>query len=154
MKRKYDSPVLLVEEFSANSAVASCNAEGGIDYKFDCMAGRTVDIGRNVIAENLGEGTCRTNIGYAVGADTARDYAGSRNHSHNGSGVWTINGTGKNTYLQVTYAGAEGILYTDEGGNMSAWSIEGGIPTHASSGGGRHHNVAPVMDSSTISTSW
>lgn len=152
MKRKFERPVMSIELFVANQAVSACTVEGGIDYKFDCMFGPEVDTG-NVINDAIASG-CNRQIGYADGISTARDYSSGGNHSDNNSSraTWT-RGSG---YLQVTYSGAEGILYTDGSARTDeqVWSVESGYVKHSSSRGGTHHMVAPVVDSTTINASW
>lgn len=154
MKGKYSRPVLYVENFAANQAVSTCTVEGGIEYTFDCMRGPDIDTGR-VIADAIASG-CNTKIGYASGISTARDYYNSNSHSNNNSSraTWT-NGSG---YLQVTYSGAQGILYTDSDGwgNFSSqeWSQADGYVMHSRNQGGMHHMVAPVVDSRSVNASW
>lgn len=153
MKSVYERPLMRMEMFVANNAVSTCTVEGGIDYTFDCMFGPNVDIGRNVINDTIASG-CSTKIGYAAGVATARDYSSGGRHSDNNPSraTWTSGGG----YLQVSYSGAEGLLYTD--GNTSTdsrvWSVEGGYVQHSSNRGGTHHMVAPVVDSRSINASW
>ena len=57
------------------------------------------------------------NIGYAGGILTARDYSSRGSHSNNNSSIatWTpVRGDWNNPgYLQVTYSGGQGLLFTD-----------------------------------------
>lgn len=156
MKREYESPMMYVEEFVANAAVSTCTVEGGINYTFDCMKGPNVDTG-TVINDTIATG-CNRQIGYASGTTVARDYSSGGRHSNNNPGraTWTTGGSWGNSYLQVSYSGAEGILYTDGNATTDSkvWSVEAGYVKHSSSSGGTHHMVAPVVDSRTINASW
>lgn len=156
MKKGFRKPIMNVELFVANQAVSTCTVSGGIDYDFDCMYGPTVDT-RNVISSSIPNvsGSCSLSIGYASGVSTARDYCKSNmNHSNNNSSRATWTST--NDYLQVTYSGVEGLLYTDGNAqtDASVWSVQNGIVTHSKNSGGMHHMVAPVIDSRTINASW
>lgn len=156
MKQVYETPKMFVENFMANTAVSTCTVEGGISYDFDCMYGPNIDT-KNVISSQIPNVTasCRLSIGYAGGIVTARDYCKSRmGHSNNNASraTWS-NGEG---YLQVTYSGAEGLLYTDGNSSTDAsvWSVQFDYVKHSSDRGGTHHMVAPVIDSRTINASW
>lgn len=152
VKNMYERPLMRIEMFVANNAVSTCTVEGGINYKFDCMYGPNVDTGY-VINDTIASG-CNTKIGYAAGYSTARDYSSRGNHSNNNSGraTWTK----EKSYLQVTYSGTEGLLYTDGSAttDSSVWSVEDGYVKHSSNKGGMHHMVAPVVDSRSVNASW
>lgn len=156
MKKNFERPIMNVELFAPNQAVSTCDAQGGIDYNFDCMYGPEVDT-RNVISSMI-EGvtaSCTTSIGYASGVNTAVDMSSKRNHSNNNPGraTWSL----KNGYVSVTYSGAEGLLYTDNASKTNdedVWSVKNGVLEHSSARGGTHHMVAPVVDSRSINASW
>lgn len=164
MKRSYERPLVSVELFMANQAVSTCTVEGSIDWTFDCMYGPNTDT-KNVISTQIPGVTasCSLNIGYAAGILTARDYSSRGSHSNNNRslaqwnyvrGSWCSDG-----YLQVTYSGGEGLLYTDGDATVdSVWSVEGsgstGYVKHSSRRGGTHHMVAPVLNTQTINASW
>lgn len=154
MKKEYTMPVMYVEQFVANTAVSTCTVEGGIEYPFDCMYGTEIDT-RNVINDTIASG-CSTKIGYAQGINTARDYAYGFGHSNNNPDRATWTYASDRSYLQVTYSGAEGILYTDGNANTDSqvWSVESGYVKHSTNRGGTHHMVAPVVDSRTVNASW
>lgn len=107
-----------VELFSANQAVSTCTVEGDIKWTFDCMYGPNVDT-KNVISTQIPnvEASCSLNIGYAGGVLTARDYSSGGSHSNNNSSIasWTRFWGDRNNpgYLQVTYSGGQGLLFTD-----------------------------------------
>lgn len=156
MKSVYERPLMRVEMFVANNAVSTCTVEGGINYTFDCMKGPNTDPGY-VISSQMDNvsANCSLNIGYAPGINTARDYCNSGRHSNNNRNraTWT-NGNG---YLQVTYSGAEGILYTDGDPDTDSqvWSVvEGSHVEHSKNDGGQHHMVAPVVDTRSVNASW
>lgn len=153
MKLTYERPCVTIEAYVANQAIATCTVSGGITYTFDCMYGPQVDT-FNCISKSISDG-CNTDIGYAEGITTARDYSSRGRHSNNNPSMatWT---TGSN-YLQVTYSGkVDGLLYTDGSiHNITCWSITtDGIVQHSSDSGGTHHMVAPVVDSYSINASW
>lgn len=155
LKKAYVRPVMGVELFMANAAVSTCTVEGGISYNFDCMYGPNVDTA-TVINDTIATG-CNTKIGYADGISTARDYSSRGSHSNNNPDRATWSGDGRGSaYLEVTYSGAEGILYTDGSSNTDAtvWSIEDGYVKHSRDRGGTHHMVAPVVDSRSVNASW
>lgn len=165
MKRSYERPLVSVELFMANQAVSTCTVEGSINWTFDCMYGPKTDTA-NVISNQIPgvTGSCKLNIGYAAGILTARDYSSRGNHSNNNPSLaqWNyVRGSwGSDGYLQVTYSGGEGLLYTDGSPNtdVNVWSVEGsgssGYVKHSSSRGGMHHMVAPVLNTQTINASW
>lgn len=164
MKNIYQKPVLQVELFTANQAVASCDVSGGIEYTFDCMAGKDPDIISSVISTTTSgdfTGSCRIRIGYSSGSYMAQDYSRNSNSEHSDEGT-TIRGQwgGDNSYLQVTYTGAIGMFYADSNGindsspSTENWSVTGTnkVVVHDARGGGVHHIVAPLI--SAIATSW
>lgn len=177
MKKVYERPLMSVELFVANQAVSTCTVEGGIDWTFDCMIGPTTD-SATCVNVSVASG-CTTQVGYAAGVQTARDYCLSNNgHSDNSIGQWSdgSGGSENGSYLQVFYSGAEGILYADSTGTGNSgggghgntgntstasnittanWSVVAGeYVWHSSTQGGNHHMVAPVMDSRSINASW
>ncbi len=158
MRNIYERPLMRVEMFVANNAVSTCTVEGGVNYTFDCMVGPNTDPGY-VINDTIASG-CNTKIGYAPGYSVARDYSSGGSHSNNNSGraTWTTVRENRNSYLQVTYSGAEGLLYTDGNSTTDSqvWSVnkEGGYVQHSSNSGEMHHMIAPVVDSRSINASW
>ena len=163
MKRAYERPLMSAELFMANQAVSTCTVEGGIEWTFDCMAGPNTDT-KNIISNMVPnvDATCGLNIGYAPGVLTARDYSSYRSrHSNNNkssvTATWTNVREGwSSSYLQVTYSGGEGLLYTDGKASTDAavWSNEGAYVKHSSRSGGMHHMVAPVINTQSINASW
>ena len=160
MKKVYERPVLVAEEFVANTAVAKCTVSGGINYTFDCMKGPNTDTASVIADAEFVEGTCKTTMGYAAGSNTAISY-GTNSHSNNNSSIasWTTSGGGKgnnsSSYVKVTYSGEiDGLLYGTESGLVSGITVEKGIVTFASSVSGTHRQVAPVIDSYSVNASW
>lgn len=154
MRNIYERPLMRVEMFVANNAVSTCTVEGGFEYPFDCMFGTEIDK-KQVVNDIIASG-CGTNIGYAQGYDTARDYAYGFGHSNNNPSRATWTYSSDRSYLQVTYSGAKGLLYTDGDANIDkqVWSQESGYVKHSKAGGGTHHMVAPVVDTASINASW
>lgn len=159
MKRSYESPLMSIELFMANQAVSTCTVEGDIKWTFDCMYGPDTDT-TSVISTQIPnvEASCSVNIGYAGGILTARDYSSRGNHSNNNRSLAKWDWDRKGGYLQVTYSGGEGLLYTDGNASTdsSVWSVNStdGYVIHSEDRGGMHHMVAPVMNTQTISASW
>lgn len=157
MRKNYEQPMMFVEEFMTNSAVSTCTVEGGIAYDFDCMFGPNVDT-EYVIADAVASG-CTNKIGYASGISVARDYSSGGRHSNNNSSraTWEKERDSNGSYLQVSYTGAEGIIYTDYCNatkDAEVWSVESDYVKHSSKSGGMHHMVAPVIDSRSVNASW
>ena len=162
MKRSYESPLMSIELFMANQAVSACTVEGGVDWTFDCMKDNG-EIQLNVVSVQIStEGACGLNVGYAQSINTARDYYSNGTHSDHNPNIakWGYGSDQDGSYLQVTYTGAEGLLYGDQENQHSvtlkAWSVvpSGAYIKHVKSGSGSHHLVAPVMNTQTINASW
>lgn len=161
MKRSYESPLMSIELFMANQAVSACTVQGGVDWTFDCMKDKG-EIRHNVVSTQISiEGTCGLNVGYAQSKNTARDYDFGGTHSDHNKNIakWVYVRDQEPQYLQVTYTGAEGLLYGDEHGqlvSLDAWKndLSRAYIEHTEIGSGPHHLVAPVMNTQTISASW
>ena len=149
-----------IELFSANQAVSACTVNNNYSWKFDCMVGSDVDHRTGIINSNLASG-CESQIGYQADCSTARDYNGTANHSDNSPSIanWTYVSTGwYSGYSQVTYTGAQGLLYVDSDGNEAQhWSYDATnkMMVHDNSGYHMiHHNVAPVLNETSVNPSW
>ena len=162
MKRSYESPLMSIELFMANQAVSACTVEGGVEWTFDCMKDNG-EIQRNVVSVQIStEGSCGLNVGYAPSIRTARDYDSNGTHSNHNPNIatWGSDSDREGSYLQVTYTGAEGLLYGDQQNQqavtLDAWSYgsSGAYVKHVKKGSGPHHLVAPVMNTQTINASW
>ena len=160
MKKTYQTPCMSIEMFSANQAVSACTVNSNYTWEFDCMVGDTTDFRTGIINSSLAEG-CESQIGYQSGCSTARDYNGTANHSNNNPSIakWDYVSTGwYSGYSQVTYTGAQGLLYVDSDGNEAEhWSFDkpNNMMVHDNSGFGMiHHNVAPVMNVTSVNPSW
>lgn len=159
MKKTYQTPCMNIELFSANQAVSACTVNSSYTWEFDCMVGDTTDFRTGIINSSLAEG-CESQIGYQSGCSTARDYNGTANHSNNSPSIadWSYVGNYWSGYSQVTYTGAQGLLYVDSDGNEAEhWSFDkpNNMMVHDNSGFGMiHHNVAPVMNVTSVNPSW
>ena len=159
MKKTYQTPCMNIELFSANQAVSACTVNSSYTWEFDCMVGDTTDFRTGIINSSLAEG-CESQIGYQSGCSTARDYNGTANHSNNNPSIanWTYVGNYWSGYSQVTYTGAQGLLYVDSDGKEAQhWSFDASanMMVHDNSGFGMiHHNVAPVMNVTSVNPSW
>ena len=149
MKKTYQTPCMSIEMFSANQAVSACTVNSSYSWEFDCMVGDRTDFRTGIINSNL-----------ASGCDTARDYNGTANHSNNSPSIanWTYVGNNWSGYSQVTYTGAQGLLYVDSDGKEAQhWSFdaENNMMVHDNSGNRViHHNVAPVLNETSVNPSW
>lgn len=143
MKRKYERPIMMVEEFRANRAIAACEERA---LEFDCMMGNQVE-SRNVITD---EEPCKVAAGYAAVSKAYHPNGSRWNHTDTTGGTWTSTGSGL-TYTGPT--GTTGLLYictptrhieysTDQ------WSVVGNTLTHAKSHGGNqyHCEIMPVAN--------
>ena len=160
MKKTYQTPCMNIELFSANQAVSACTVHSSYKWKFDCMVGDTVDYRSGIISDALAGSNCSNPIGYQSGCDTARDYNGTANHSNNSPSIakWSYVGDNWSGYSQVTYTGAQGLLYVDSDGKEAEhWSYDAdnNMMVHDNSGNHFiHHNVAPVLNETSINPSW
>lgn len=160
MKKTYQTPCMNIELFSANQAVSACTVQSNYKWKFDCMVGDTVDYRSGIISNSLEGSNCSNPIGYQSGCTTARDYNGTANHSNNSPSIanWTYVGNYWSGYSQVTYTGAQGLLYVDSDGKEAQhWSFDAtnNMMVHDNSGNHMiHHNVAPVLNETSINPSW
>ena len=161
MKKTYQTPCMNIELFSANQAVSACTVNSSYSWEFDCMVGDRTDFRTGIINSNLASG-CDSQIGYQSGCSTARDYNGTANHSNNSPSIasWTYYAGSRNNpkYSQVTYTGAEGLLYVDSDGKEAQhWSFDASanMMVHDNTGYGViHHNVAPVLNETSVNPSW
>ena len=161
MKKTYQTPCMSIEMFSANQAVSACTVNSSYKWKFDCMVGGDVDYRTGIINNSLASG-CKSQIGYQSGCSTARDYNGTDRHSNNSPAIasWTYFPGDKTAakYSQVTYTGAQGLLYVDSDGKEAQhWSFDkaNNMMVHDNSGFGMiHHNVAPVLNETSVNPSW
>ena len=160
MKKTYQTPCMSIEMFSANQAVSACTVNSSYSWEFDCMVGDRTDFRTGIINSNLASG-CDSQIGYQRGCTTARDYGGTNNHSDNSPSI--ADGSYVSTgwysgYSQVTYTGAQGLLYVDSDGKEAQhWSFdaENNMMVHDNSGNRViHHNVAPVLNETSVNPSW
>ena len=160
MKRVYESPVLYVEEFMANHAIAACNTEHITEYTFDCMYGNQTDISNSIIATNIDTTSpCTNNVGYAPDSTTAINYEKGFGHTSN-TGNISAKWTTTDEYVQVVYAGDfDGLLYADSNGRNSTptlkyWTVLNNVVTRKAGKDGKHIMVAPLVDATTASSSW
>lgn len=160
MKREYESPLVVVEEFVPNRAVAACGADTTVI--FDCMAGPYKDT-ENVLSDAAGISGCNIQAGYSAGV-TAATNSGQSHSSYNSNFTWTTGG-GK---LTATAANATGMLYvcaarmsgnTKDDYSRNGWTVSGSTVAHSNSHGSTSHScthpmIAPVFgDVSDVVTS-
>lgn len=140
MKELYERPMITVEEFTVNRAIASCSEDNGRDIVFDCMIGPIRDV-ENVLTDN-----CRRKAGTTT--LTKAGATNSHNHSNVTRGTW---GTMKwNNQTMRTYTAPEdatGLIYFCTYTNgTSCFSVEGDRLIHTVNHDSPqyHVEVAPV----------
>lgn len=153
MRRNYERPLVMVEEFAPNHAIAACNAN--VDVTFDCMDGSQTDTA-NVLSDTLGITGCRVQAGYTAGITTAKTSTSRFGHSsYNNNLSWR--GRIPNLTATAVTEGCQGFLYIcaeKKSGNTSAsdfntdgWSVSGTTISHSSHSDCYHVMVAPVYGS-------
>lgn len=129
MKELYERPMITVEEFTVNRAIAACGDETSRPITFDCMIGPNLDI-TNVLTTN-----CSRKAGTTT-AKTAQTTA-SFDHSNVTGGTWGWS-DGMRTYTAPK--GATGLIYFCTYTNGSSCFTESnGVLTH----GQTHSNGGP-----------
>lgn len=143
MKELYERPVIMVEEFTVNRAIAACGDETSRPIIFDCMIGDQRDT-TSVLTTNCSRKAGTTEL------TTART-SGSHDHSNYTGGDWTMTGNGQNkTCTYYAPSGAIGLVYFCSGSNgASCFNEQNGVLTHTGSHRGQYHvQVAPLYGTS------
>lgn len=139
MKEVYERPMIMVEEFTVNRAIAACGDEVGRDIIFDCMIGPNRDV-ENVLTDSCRRKAGTTNVTTATASH-------STGHSNVTGGTWSESGGWKDKTLTYTApSDAIGLVYFCTGTNgTSCFSVQNGVLTHTANHGGQFHvEVAPV----------
>lgn len=145
---KYESPLMTVELFNVNNAVASsCLPQ---DVTFECMKGPQTDV-HNVIID----GANCSNIAKETEYTTAYYASMGRSHSNNTNGTWSTNAK---TYTAST--GSTGLLVCCMDGktfssnhwveNAAKSRIEHGTDSSTHHTPGVHIQVAPLANITTV----
>lgn len=138
MKELYERPMVTVEEFTVNRAIAACGDEVSRAITFDCMIGPNTDI-TNVLTESC---TLKAGTTTATTASTT----GSHSHSNHTGGTWDSN---RGTCTYTAPSEAVGLLYYCSSGGTSCFSVSNGVLTHNKNHGGQYHvQIAPLYGSS------
>lgn len=146
MKELYERPMITVEEFTVNRAIAACGDEVGRDVIFDCMIGPQTDT-TNVLTTSCSRVAGTTSVTQALATN-------SFSHSNHSGGTWGTSGRSTRTYTAPS--DAIGLLYFCSAGGTSCFSVENGVLTHETShssgghgGGGNYHvQIAPLYGTS------
>lgn len=141
MKELYERPMIAVEEFTVNRAIAACGDETSKAITFDCMIGPNVDTTNVLTADS----NCRRQAGITT-LKTASTTE-SNSHSNHTQGTWgTLNGA--RTYTAPS--NAIGLVYFCSAVNGSSdFSEKNGVLTHTGRHGGNYHvQVAPLYGTS------
>lgn len=149
MKELYERPVITVEEFTVNRAIAACGDEVGRDIIFDCMIGPQRDI-TNVLTTNCSRKAGTTDL-------TTASATNSFSHSNYTGGTWSNSG---NPRIYTAPDDAIGLLYFCSEGGTACFSESNGMLTHTTNhsngghgghgGGGNNYHVqiAPLYGTS------
>lgn len=138
MKELYEYPMITVEEFTVNRAIAACGDETGRDIIFDCMIGPNRDL-TNVLTDSCGRkaGTTEVTKAYATNSKGYSEYTG---------GTWNFK-NGTCTYTAPS--DAIGLLYFCSGGGQSCFKIENNTLMHTTNHGPEYHvQIAPLYGTS------
>lgn len=143
MKELYERPMIMVEEFAVNRAIAACGDETSRAITFDCMIGPQRDI-ENVLTTNCSRKAATTTA-------TKASASNSFSHSNVTGGTWGSSGRGTCTYTAPS--DAIGLIYFCSYTNgTSCFTVENGVVKHETSHGRGHANyhveVAPVYGTS------
>lgn len=148
MKELYERPMIMVEEFAVNRAIAACGDETSRAITFDCMIGPQRDI-ENVLTTNCSRKAATTTA-------TKASASNSFNHSDVTGGTWGTSGSNWGGNVTRTYTApsdAIGLIYFCSYTNgTSCFTVENGVVKHATSHGrgqaNYHVEVAPVYGTS------
>lgn len=140
MKEVYERPMITIEEFTVNRAIAACGDEVGRDITFDCMIGPNTDL-TNVLTTNCSRKAGTTPVTQALATN-------SFSHSDHSGGTWGT--SGKNTCTYTAPSDAIGLLYFCSVGGTSCFSVEDGVLTHTTNHNTReyHVQIAPLYGTS------
>ncbi len=143
MKKMYAHPMITVEEFTVNRAIAACGDETSRAVVFDCMIGPKRDV-TNVLTTS-----CSRKAGTTT-ATVAQTY-NSFSHSNVTGGTWSDSG---NPRTYTAPSDAIGLVYFCSATNGSTcFSVNSeGVLVHNSSsrahGDSYHVEVAPLYGKS------
>ena len=138
MKMKYERPMITVEEFTVNRAIAACGDEVGRDVVFDCMIGPNRDI-TNVLTTNCRRQAGTTNL-------TTASATNSHSHSNYTGGTWS-NRNGTCTYTAPD--DAIGLIYFCSSCGTANFNESGNVLTHNAKHNGQYHvQIAPLYGTS------
>lgn len=140
MKELYERPMIMVEEFTVNRAIAACGDEVSRAITFDCMIGPNTDT-TNVLTTSCTRVAGTTTL-------TTASTTNSFSHSTHTGGTWE--NTGRNTLKYTAPADAIGLVYFCSASNgASCFTVEDGVLTHKTNHGGQYHvQVAPLYGTS------
>ncbi len=139
MKEVYERPVITVEEFTVNRAIAACEER---DVTFDCMIGTATDT-TNVITS---DSSCSRIAGTTTAVKASA--VGSFSNSNYSGGTWSHSG---NTCNYTAPNGAIGLIYFCNkcGTRDFALNSSGVLQHNTDHRAGAHVQIAPLYGSST-----
>lgn len=165
MKKTYERPLIIVELFAVNRAIAACDNDTSVI--FDCMRGPNTDTA-SVLTD-----ACTNKAVYVSNVIKAQNSGDISHSSYNKNITWTTETSNSNwswggttKTITATASGASGLLYicateTHSGFghdktttfSTNGWSINNGVLVHSSSHNCTHPMIAPVFGAGTSSVS-
>lgn len=100
MKELYERPMIIVEEFAVNRAIAACGDETSRAITFDCMIGPQRDV-ENVLTTNCSRKAGTTTF-------TRASAKGSTGHSNVTGGTWSKS---NDSLIYTAPSDAKGLIY-------------------------------------------
>ncbi|WP_296878110.1 hypothetical protein [Thomasclavelia sp.] len=139
MKMKYESPIITVEEFTVNRAIAACGDETSRPIIFDCMIGDQRDT-TSVLTTSCSRKAGTTEL------KTAQT-SGSHDHSNYTGGTWS---TSRDTCTYYAPSDAIGLVYFCSASNgANCFTERNGMLVHTGRHSGQYHvQVAPLYGTS------
>lgn len=139
MKELYERPMIMVEEFTVNRAIAACGDEVNRAITFDCMIGPNTDT-TNVLTTSCTRVAGTTTL-------TTASTTNSHSHSTHTGGTWSKSG---GTLTYTAPADAIGLVYFCSATNgATCFKEENGTLTHSKKHNGQYHvQVAPLYGTS------
>lgn len=132
MKELYERPMITVEEFAVNRAIAACGDETSRDIIFDCMIGPYRDV-ENVLTTNCSRkaGTTTATKAQAKGSNGNSNVTGGTWSSSNGTKTYTAPGDAIGLIYFCTYTNgiscfteSNGILRHDQRHDSKQYHVE------------------------------
>lgn len=155
MKLNYESPMITVELFTPNQAIAQCTANQ--EAVLQCIQGTSVHTW-NIFSSGAGTDTCKLNAGFAEGIYKAKnaDSGGSTIGRNTKNWTWKNNVA---TYTPGGTTGATGLVYIclDNNGRTNitgdhTWEITEDTIVHTNGNKREHCEIGVVTTSVSLAS--